>query len=292
MRKKRNYKLVPHNVKADGKVMFHDGTNEVVANQETCEAYGYKYLDGVCYAFKPSQRLIDENNTDTFINNGDNNKSQISRGTLINGSNHESRNAFGCFLSGQNHKIGTLDEPTSDNYINNSSIIGGSYGFITQTGQLVHGGGKGDGSGLAIGLTQTIEYQLFGTSSGNDIDLYIQGDTDRADEITLPKNSICSYDLMITGLVTGGTSGTPGHHTVIHQKGSMVVGNGGAEGTTNTHVNTTPTEITTVGSTGTISIDVSTHQVFKISVAGVSNVTCNWHAVVKFNINQTSRVTF
>ena len=49
------YTIKPHEVTALGEVLFTDGTNtELMANQQTCQAYGYTYdeASGTCSSFR------------------------------------------------------------------------------------------------------------------------------------------------------------------------------------------------------------------------------------------------
>ena len=50
---KKGLTIKPKVINSVGEVIFTDGTNDVVANQRVCEAYGYRYNDGkgTCEAF-------------------------------------------------------------------------------------------------------------------------------------------------------------------------------------------------------------------------------------------------
>ena len=60
MEYKKVYKIKPEQVLPDGRVLFTNGTNTVIPNQVSCEAYGYKYnsKDGTCTAFHRPTKLI------------------------------------------------------------------------------------------------------------------------------------------------------------------------------------------------------------------------------------------
>ena len=87
MRFRNGYKIKPDVINKNGIVTFTDGTNTgLLANQVTCEAYGYTYLDGVCCAYKPSPELLEGAKTDTsVVNNGANNSIEKSSGTIVSG---------------------------------------------------------------------------------------------------------------------------------------------------------------------------------------------------------------
>ena len=291
MRYKTGHKVKPHSVKTNGIVMFTDGTNEdLTVNQYTCEAYGYKYIDGVCCAFIPSAELMEANNNETVLNNGDNNDINHSKGILVNGSSNTSRSGFGCFVSGQKNEISVASNSVAhEPYINNSSIIGGSYGHVIQSGQIVIGGGGGDGRSL--GQQQMVIYTLSGvTTTNSDVVLYIQNDADRADEITLPEHSISLFEVNITGLTTGGSSGTAGHYKSVHQVGTVAVSSNSEIG--NIYDAGTTTTTASSGRTGAPSIVTDTAGRFRIKATGESNVVCTWFAVVKLYINKTTLATF
>ena len=66
------YTIKPHQVTALGEVLFTDGTNTgLMANQETCEAYGYTYdqTSGTCRSFRFNTNL---NRNISNINNKNN----------------------------------------------------------------------------------------------------------------------------------------------------------------------------------------------------------------------------
>ena len=288
MRYKTGFKIKPLNIKSTGLVTFTDGTNECDSNQETCEAYGYKYSGGACYAFVTSTDLIVPNENETLINNGGNNQVSLNNGSIINGSSHVSKNSQGCFITGQNNEISPRGEILNETYVNNSSIIGGRYAHATQDGQIVFGGGGGDGP--LKGQHQMVTCSIAGESAGNDINFYLQGDGSLEDhgEVYLPDNSIVIFELHLSGLCTGGSSGTIGHYKTHVQTGTCLTNDDGAI----TYDAGTTTTTASVGSTGTVAITVSEANTLRIGVAGAANVNATWHGIVKLYINQTTRVTF
>ena len=295
MRYKKGHKLRPFSIKNTGQVLFTDGTNnDLNVNKHTCEAYGYRYINGMCCAYTPSPELIANIESDTLLNNGSNNTISNSGGALINGSNHITESAFGCFITGQKHVIGEEDLITgaadSDDelYINNAAVLGGSYGHATRSGQIVFGGGMGDGAGVSYGVNQMSIYCLGITHDGSgDFTMVIQGDTDRAEEIMLPDNSINIFEIRLTGVCTGGSSGTAGHYHTLVQTGTMLVPESGG----NVYNEGTTSETASNGTTATPSIVTTTRGLLRVNVAGVANVNCTWFAVVKIYTNKT-RTTF
>ncbi|QDP64664.1 MAG: hypothetical protein Unbinned4585contig1001_28 [Prokaryotic dsDNA virus sp.] len=273
---KRGYKIKPYTTLRSGVVLFTDGTNNnIAANQQTCEAYGYTYDNqtGSCRAFTSTESIIESTATSTSKKIGSNIHIGRSKDTLAIGTDHvlsENRNVL---ISGKKHII--------DNKITNATILG-KYGNATHTGELVIG--SGGGSGAIAGTKQTSVIQLTGETTGNDINLYVQNES--SEEITLPINSIVLYEIFITGLVTGGTSGTLGHYQVRKLSGSLLCYNDG----TFLHDAHSNENITTVGSTGTINLVTSTANTFEINIAGAANVNAEWNAHVNLYINHTNRV--
>tara|TARA_R100000655_G_scaffold81041_2_gene120456 strand:- start:237 stop:1124 length:888 start_codon:yes stop_codon:yes gene_type:complete len=291
MRFKIGHKLKPHEVKKNGVVLFTDGTrDDLLANQFTCEAYGYHFIDGVCCAFTPSPELMENKNVNTYIDNGHNNEPNVAHSTIVNGSHHTVQQSYGCLVTGESHTIAPLtpndDADAEEFYVNNSAIIGGSYGHVSQSGQVVIAGGKGDGAGLKNGMNQMSIYSLAAaqTTSG-DINMVIQGDTDRAAEIYLPPSSINIFEIHLSGLCIGGSSGTVGHHKTLVQTGTCIVSSNSE--ISNTFDAGTTTTTSSSGTTGTVSIDTSTYSLLRIKIAGTANVSVNWYAVVKIYTNKT-----
>lgn len=273
---KKGYKIKPHQTLRSGIVLFTDGTqNDIVANEDACRAYGYTYdkSTGTCRAFTHTEEITSTGDATTSKTVGSNIDIGKSKDSLAVGNSHILTQNRNVLIAGSNHII--------DNKITNATILA-KYGKATHTGELVIGGG-GSASFVA-GTKQTSVIQLAGQSLGNDVDLYVQSGS--SEEITLPANSIILYEVFITGLTTGGTAGTVGHYQVRKLYGSVLCYNDGSF----VHDAHSNENITTVGTTGTISLDLSTANTFKVSIAGATNVSAEWHAHVNLYINHTTRV--
>ena len=140
MEYRKGYTIKPKEISQSGEVTFTDGTNDVVANQAVCEAYGYTYNreSATCNAFKYSTRINENTNISTNIIGGA--KNTLERGSdniLVVGEKNltkgESRNVF---------MLGAENEVESG--VNNSSILGGSYGLLQNQGEIVMAGGGYD----------------------------------------------------------------------------------------------------------------------------------------------------
>ena len=281
MKFKKGFKIKPTHIQSDGAVLFTNGTTEVVPNQKACEAYGYKYdkQTGTCRSFvfntgfdyhfdNVSNKSIGEQN---IFTKGTINTQLFGNGNLSKGNN------INCLISGQKNEV--------EQNINNSTVLG-KHGQATHDSELCIGGG---GFNSEAGLLQYSVLQVSGkTTSTSDVDLYIEGNTTKQNEILLPKNSVTTYEIWLSGLVTGGSSGTPGDYETYEYHGTIRCGNTG----TLTHNAKISRLLGRTGSLGTKTIDTSTAYTLKVQIAGQNNVNTSWHAVVKLHINKTNAVTF
>ena len=118
--------------------------------------------------------------------------------------------------------------------------------------------------------------------------MYIEGNDVLQNEILLPANSVTTYEIWLSGLVTGGSSGTPGDYETYEYHGTIRCGNTG----TLTHNAKIARLLGRTGSLGTKTIDTATAFTLKVQIAGQNNVNTSWHAVVKLHINKTNAATF
>ncbi len=278
---KKDFKIKPKEVNLNGLVIFTDGTNDVVPNQLACEAYGYKYdtRTGTCISFIPTSKLNKQLKEPSNTIAGASNKHE--KGTsrsIINGTLNTAKGFNeNCLVTGEKNEV--------QNNINNSLLVG-KMGKVTHNSEFCIGGG---GFNSEAGLLQYSVLQVSGkTTSTSDVDLYIEGDDARGNEILLPANSVTTYEIWLSGLVTGGSSGTPGNYETYEYHGTIRCGNTG----TLTHNAKIARLLGRTGSLGTKTIDTSTAYTLKVQIAGQNNVNTSWHAVVKLHINKTNAVTF
>ena len=278
---KKDFKIKPKEVNLNGLVTFTDGTNDVVPNQLACEAYGYKYdtLTGTCMSFIPTSKLDSQlkepTNTITGVTNTRNKGTSKS---IINGTLNTTKGFNeNCLITGEKNEV--------QNNINNSLLVG-KMGKVTHNSEFCIGGG---GFNSEAGLLQYSVLQVSGkTTSTSDVDLYIEGNDVLQNEILLPANSVTTYEIWLSGLVTGGSSGTPGDYETYEYHGTIRCGNTG----TLTHNAKIARLLGRTGSLGTKTIDTATAFTLKVQIAGQNNVNTSWHAVVKLHINKTNAVTF
>ena len=275
MEYKKGHKIKPARTEPNGKVIFTDGTNDVLPNQISCEAYGYKWnkTNGSCTAFISNSKLMKrfrglDNKNIGRQNITENNTTS----TIISGVNNTTKgNSKNLLISGQNHQV--------ENGINNASVFG-TYGKAQREAEIVIGGGGG------LGLNQTSIIQLAGSTTNNTAtDLTIQGDT--TSYITVQNNSILGFEVKVIGLCYGGGDGAAGDYKYIEIKGAVQIDNG-----YNLVWSQSSTTIASVGTTGSAQMAAVTDPYITVEVTGTTNVNIEWFASVQLTENKLSSVTF
>jgi len=277
---KKGFNIKPLKVLKTGEVFFTDGTTPVQANQVACEAYGYTYDKelGICKSFIYDTQLERNIHKSTNKLSGSNNETQKTDNSIVTGANNRT-------LGRNSNSIIAGEENIIDHKKNNGLLVG-KMGKITHDSEFCIGGGSFNSE---AGLTQYSVLQVSGkTTSTSDVDLYIEGNDVLQNEILLPANSVTTYEIWLSGLVTGGSSGTPGDYETYEYHGTIRCGNTG----TLTHNAKIARLLGRTGSLGTKTIDTATAYTLKIQIAGQNNVNTSWHAVVKLHINKTNAVTF
>ena len=209
----------PYSVDEVGNVHFTDGTNNNIRpSQFICESYGYRY--DTAFAVDPNlpMQMSGQNNlsrgsndiglkTDNGVLIGNNNTTNINRNVLVVGTGHE-----------------------LESYFNNSSVLGGSRAIITRDSEVAIGGGKetlshslGEGDPFTINSRrQTSTIELAGTTVDNTAtNLTVQGDG--SSYINVKANSIIGYDIYITRLELGGSSGVAGNYSYRNIRGAVKI---------------------------------------------------------------------
>ena len=220
------FNVKPSVISSSGIVTFTDGTNDITPNQTQCQAYGYRYnrASGICEAFtfntkintninNSSNNLLGTNNTTEI---GVNNTSIIGERNLVKG------------MSRNNLIVGDSNEVS--NGINNATIFASNAHARTQA-EVAIGGGKQSLSDSTSASTysskrKTSIIELSGVTIDNTAtNLKVQGgDT----FIPVENNSIIGYDIYITRLEVGGSSGTAGNYSYRNIRGAVKINNGGA----------------------------------------------------------------
>tara|TARA_R100001163_G_scaffold5076_1_gene6274 strand:+ start:4324 stop:5214 length:891 start_codon:yes stop_codon:yes gene_type:complete len=218
------YTLRPENIAPSGQVFFTDGTNsDLLANKQTCEAYGFKYNEalGVCMAFNFNTDLIKTFDTQSVKQTGTRNTIREKvQNTIVTGTQN--------LVRGYNSNVSVLgSEHTVERDFNNSNILGGSRGTVSRQSEIVLGGGKRAISDSTNAVTfnskrktSTLELSCV-TIDNTATNMTIQGDGESF--INVENNSIIGYDIYITRLELGGTSGTAGNYSYRNIRGAVKI---------------------------------------------------------------------
>ena len=218
------YTLRPENIAPSGQVFFTDGTNsDLLANKQTCEAYGFKYDEalGVCMAFNFNTDLIKTFDTQNVKQTGTRNTIREKvQNTIVTGTQN--------LVRGYNSNVSVLgSEHTVERDCNNSNILGGSRGTVSRQSEIVLGGGKRAISDSTNEVTlnskrktSTLELSCV-TIDNTATNMTIQGDGESF--INVENNSIIGYDIYITRLELGGTSGTAGNYSYRNIRGAVKI---------------------------------------------------------------------
>ena len=264
------FTVKPYEVTALGQVLFTDGTiNNIIPTQLQCEAYGYTYdrTSGTCSAFRFNTLLpVNIQNLNNKLN-GSGNTTQLGSNTIqINGTGNTTRGLNNnCFLNGKDNEIA--------NNINNATV-NGSMGLALRQGEVVLGGGYAQ-----AGLAQSSKVQLSGvTTDATPINLNVQNLPSAF--IEMQKNSILGFEIYVTRLETGGTSGTAGNfHYLVIKGAARCQGSTGAI-TLYTYSTTTIASLGTILVTPAVIVDSTTGGIpsITIQVTGAVNIDNLWSA--------------
>jgi hypothetical protein len=279
MNYKNGYSIKPSHITQTGEVIFTDGTNEVRANQITCQDYGYTYNEstGTCSAFKYN----------TKINNTSDNVHNIIKGNL-NTTNLGTENSF--LLGADNKTEGdnlnvmiTGSKNVVDKDLKNTTVISGSLGQAKNQGEVVMSGG---GFNETLALAQTSFVQQSGnTTDATQTSLYTQFITNKF--IEKVGNAVIGFEANVIGVNTGVGTGTTGEYGYVQITGAVTFTNGLAS----TYHQTT-THIVAYGTSGmhiTAVMKDATATSFGVAVTGLAETTIQWTAEVKLWQNKITQ---
>ena len=282
------YTIKPHSTTPLGSVVFTDGTNtEIQPNQQTCEAYGYTYdkTSGMCMAFRYNENLdrniFNENNK----NNGSGNTNQLGANTIqVNGTLNTTKGFNNnCFINGSNNEIA--------NGVDNATVLGMG-GKANRDGSLVIGGGAEiiDASDTTTNCSRKVStVNLAGTTTDNTATKLTVNGLGGTNYINVNENSIVGFEIYITRLEVGGTSGTVGNYSYRNIKGVVRVGEtsgmafivGFTRNIGKIGVNGSAAMVdSTTGSVDSISIEVSDRN----NVTNIWSATVTLHELISTNI--------
>jgi len=268
---KRGFNIKPKEVTGIGEVIFTDGTNDVVPNQLSCEAYGYTYNadTGTCVAFEYSTQVQGFFNNVTNNKLGSNNTTEkATNNTLINGTNNLTKgNNNNCLVNGRQHELG--------NGLNNSAILSGTLGQALNQGEVVISGG-GFNEQLAMSQMSFIQ-QSGNTTDATQTSLLVQYLP--LTYIQKVKNSVIGFEANVIGVNTGIGEGSAGEYGYVQVTGAVKFTNGLAS----TYHQAT-THIVQSGHSGmniTAEMKDVTATSFGIAVTGLAETKIQWTASIK-----------
>ena len=268
---KRGFKIKPKEITGIGEVIFTDGTNDVVPNQLSCEAYGYTYNSdtGTCVAFEYSTQV------QNFFNNVSNNKlgadnttEKGTNNTLINGTNNLTKgNNNNCLVNGRQHEL--------TNGLNNTAILSGRFGQASNQGEVVMSGG---GFNETLELSQQSFIQQSGkTTDATETALLVQYLP--LTYIQKVKNSVIGFEAHVIGVNDGVVQGSAGEYGYFKLTGAVVFTNGLASTYHVTVSAVVPHGHSGLNLTGTMKDVTATS--FGVHVTGITETNIQWTASIK-----------
>ena len=278
-----NFDIRPKSISQDGVVTFTDGTNNVVPNQVQCEAYGYTYdvLTGTCRIFRFKGNIQGNITRETNKIEGNNN--------ILAAQTDSS------FISGQDNRIngysrnniitGTQNQISSN--INNATVLGIN-GRASRQSEFALGGGLNSiNSGAVYADRQMSVIQLSGYTTDNtatSLTVNNQG----GNFINVRNNSIIGWEVFLTRLEVGGSSGTAGNFSYRLFQGCTVVDNSYSM----TFTTGFTRNIAKVGVNGTFAMIDSGSNTMTVQVTDRNNVNNIWNAIVYLHELTSTNITF
>ncbi|GAG00737.1 unnamed protein product, partial [marine sediment metagenome] len=186
-------------------------------------AYGYKYnlATGTCSAFTTNFNIVGSVTERNKINLGTNNEipANTQNNFVIGTNNLQDGFNNNTFILGNEHEI--------EAKIKNASILGGSRATVNRQSEVAIGGGQRAISDSTNAVTfnskrktSTLELSCV-TIDNTATNMTIQGDGESF--INVENNSIIGYDIYITRLELGGTSGTAGNYSYRNIRGAVKI---------------------------------------------------------------------
>ena len=271
---RNGFRLKPHSIKQNGQVYFTDGTEvDIMPDQLTCEAYGYKFDIGTrtCTAYRqPTNLDTDVHNTENFVKGGKNETSVGVKNTIVMGESNELQgNSRNNLIVGNRNVIA---------YETNNAVVLGTFGYAQRDGEIVMGGGAFNGAGAGYGQSSTIHLSVT-TTDGNGTAMFVNNSTtqtvirrvDRIGDSDLT-NLVTAYDLRLIGIRTGGSSGSGAvnDRVLLTYKGLL-----------KGRLNDSADGVETLGSRGTVTgwtvaFNLAAVQEWSIVVTGAADMNISW----------------
>jgi len=280
-----NFTVKPKSISELGVVTFTDGTNDVIPNQLQCEAYGYTYevLSGTCRIFQQNTNIDNNvNNTSNQISGVNNISRTGSNNSLILGENNV--NYGRCrnnFITGSRNEI--------ESNVNNAAAFGINASVINNAALAV-GGGLNNIRGLSAFYAdrQMQVLQLSGYTTNNTATkLTLNGNN--VDYIQVKRNSIIGWEVFLTRLEVGGSSGTAGNFSYRLFQGCTVVDNS-YDMTFTTGFTRNIAKSGVNGSFSMVKDDASGQMT--VQVTDRNNVNNIWNAIIYLHELTSTNITF
>ena len=265
---KNGFTIKPKEILDSGEVIFTDGTNEIIPNQISCQAYGYTYnnASGTCQAFNYSTIVKSKfSNLSNKTNGGlTENKTQ---NTILNGQENLTKgNNFNNILNGEKQEIA--------NSISNSTILSGSYGEAINQGSVVLGGG-GFNEGLGFSQMSFVQ-QSNKTLDATETALLTQYLP--LTYIQKVANSVIGFEANVVGVNYGG-EGEVGEYGYVQVTGAVTFTNGLVSDYHQTVLALVPHGHSGLNLTGEMKDVTATS--FGVHVTGVAGTRIQWTASIK-----------
>ena len=275
---RKGFNIKPEKILNTGRVIFTNGTDEILPNQIACEAYGYTYnsATGTCDAFKYNTTVARK--FDNILNNTSGGSTENgTKDTLLNGQENTTKgDNYNNIINGEKQQLAQG--------VNNSIIVSGKYGVAENQGEVVIGGG---GYNEALGMSQ----MSFIQQSGNTTD-----ETETAlltqylplTYIQKVPNCVFGFQAHVIGVNTGIGVGSAGDYGYFKITGGVKFTNGLAS---YYHVDVhalVPHGHSGLNLTGTMKDVTATS--FGVHVTGLAETYIQWTASIKLwrnNIQQT-----
>lgn len=266
---RKGFNIKPEKILNTGRVIFTNGTDEILPNQIACEAYGYTYnsATGTCDAFKYNTTVARK--FDNILNNTSGGSTENgTKDTLLNGQENTTKgDNYNNIINGEKQQLAQG--------VNNSIIVSGKYGVAENQGEVVIGGG---GYNEALGMSQ----MSFIQQSGNTTD-----ETETAlltqylplTYIQKVPNCVFGFQAHVIGVNTGIGDGNAGDYGYFKLTGGVKFTNGLAS---YYHVDVhaiVPHGHSGLNLTGTMKDVTATS--FGVHVTGLAEIYIQWTASIK-----------
>ena len=275
---RKGLNIKPEKILNTGRVIFTNGTDEILPNQIACEAYGYTYnsATGTCDAFKYNTTVARK--FDNVLNNTSGGSTENgTKDTILNGQENTTKgDNYNNIINGQKQELAQG--------VKNSIILSGKYGIAENQGEVVIGGG---GFNEALGMAQTSFIQQSGNTTDNtETALLVQYLP--LTYIQKVANCILGFEAHVIGVNTGVGDGSAGDYGYFKLTGGVKFTNGLAS---YYHVDVSavvPHGHSGLNLTGTMKDVTATS--FGVHVTGLAETYIQWTADIKLwrnNIQQT-----